>query len=275
MRPDARKRALLSVLGPLAALSALFCAPALADWQDQMSLNGPHVEGASRTPSPWPATEVARPLNTSPQAAGRPIGSGTDPAVVRAGYETPADANPAGRTKELGPRSPADGTERTHLLPRSKPSSPGGAPSGPAVIWTTGGALALVLGLFYVVVWLMRRAAPKTASPLPADVVEILGRAPLGGRQCVHLIRCGRKLLLVNVTAERADTLTEITDPVEVDRLAGLCEQSRSGTATAAFRHVFEQFSQPGRRRGTLKDEIPAGSYFDDDRRSVLEGHDV
>ena len=52
------------------------------------------------------------------------------------------------------------------------------------------------------------------------------GRAPLAGRQHVHLLRCGSKLLLVSVTPGGAETLTEVTDPAEVDRLAGLCRQA-------------------------------------------------
>jgi len=106
---------------------------------------------------------------------------------------------------------------------------------------TVAGSLAVVLGLFLAVAWLLRRAAPKSLTPLPAEVVEVLGRAPLAGRQQMHLLRCGRKLLLVSVTPAGAETLTEITDPAEVDRLAGLCQQARPGSTTAAFRQVFQQ----------------------------------
>ena len=68
----------------------------------------------------------------------------------------------------------------------------------------------------------------KSATLLPTEVVEVLGRAPLAGRQQMHLLRCGNKLLLVSVTPTGAETLTEVTDPVEVDRLSGLCRQAAS-----------------------------------------------
>ncbi len=102
--------------------------------------------------------------------------------------------------------------------------------------------LATVLGLFLLLAWVLRRAAPKAATLLPGEVVEVLGRAPLAGRQQMHLLRCGNKLLLVSVTPAGAETLTEVTDPVEVDRLAGLCRQAHPQSATAAFRQVFQQF---------------------------------
>lgn len=108
---------------------------------------------------------------------------------------------------------------------------------------TVGSSLAVVLGLFLAVACLLRRAAPKGLAPLPQEVVEVLGRAPLAGRQQMHLLRCGRKLLLVSVTPAGAETLTEITDPAEVDRLAGLCQQARPGSTTEAFRQVLQQFA--------------------------------
>jgi flagellar biogenesis protein FliO len=108
------------------------------------------------------------------------------------------------------------------------------------------GSLALVLGLFFLVAWTMRRAAPGGVVQLPREVVDVLGRAVLANRAQVHLIRCGNKLLLVSVSPTGIETLTEITDPDEVNRLAGLCRQAQPGSATAAFRHVLQQFAGQG-----------------------------
>lgn len=102
-------------------------------------------------------------------------------------------------------------------------------------------SLAIVLAVFFAFVWLSRSAAPKGMAPLSKEVVESLGRAPLLGRQQMQLIRIGNKLILLSVTATGADTLTEITDPVEVDRLAGLCRQSQAGSISDTFRHVLAQ----------------------------------
>jgi len=115
----------------------------------------------------------------------------------------------------------------------------GGLPS----LLTIGSSLALVVGLFLVAAFLMRRATPTANSALPGEVVEVLGRAPLANRQQVHLLRCGNKLLLVCVTPNGTETLTEITDPVEVDRLAAICRQNSDGSATANFRQVLQQLS--------------------------------
>ncbi len=109
---------------------------------------------------------------------------------------------------------------------------------------TVLGSLAVVLGAFFLVAWCMRRSAPAGSIALPGEVFEVLGRGAMAGRQQVYLLRCGKKLILVSVTPAGAETLTEITDSIEVDRLSGICEQSRPSSATAAFRQVFGQFAR-------------------------------
>ena len=104
-----------------------------------------------------------------------------------------------------------------------------------------GGSLAAVLGIFFFFVWLLRRASPHGQATLPGEAFEVLGRAPLANHQQAHLLRCGSKLLLVSVSATGAQTLAEITDPEEVDRLASLCRQARSSSPAASFRQVFRQ----------------------------------
>jgi len=141
--------------------------------------------------------------------------------------------------------------------PRSASSqSPGNSRFGLPLVVAVGGSLAVVLGVFFLIVWALRSAAPRGLTLLPSEVVEVLGRAPLAGRQQLHLLRCGKKLILVSVTPAGAETLTEIDDPEEVDRLAGLCQQARPNSATAAFRQVLRQLA---RQNKTSVDVLGAG----------------
>ncbi len=136
---------------------------------------------------------------------------------------------------KLGP-SRSDSTEPKKI------NTSGGLPK----LLTIGSSLAVVIGIFLIVAWLMRRATPRTNWALPDEVVEVLGRAPLAERQHVHLLRCGSKLLLVSVTPDGAETLTEITDDDEVERLSALCRQNKPGSSSAGFKQVFQQLSWGG-----------------------------
>lgn len=215
----------------------------------------------SATPEP---TSPARRPEPAPQPM--PSGSATPLSPPRPGAHLespPLDSAPPQRLPEAGIALDSSGAiaPASSRPPTLLPAPAAKTPSNPVsltphrqgdsesrgssvrALGTIAGSLAIVLTLLFVALWLLRRTVPAAAQPLPLEVVEVLGRAPLSGRQQMHLLRCGRKLLLVSVTPECAKTLTEITDPLEVDRLSGLCQQNRPNSATAAFRRVFEQFA--------------------------------
>jgi flagellar biogenesis protein FliO len=148
--------------------------------------------------------------------------------------------------------------------PRPAPSQGAKRPDPPSLsgaLTSMIGGLAVVLGLFFLVVWFARRAQPGAAAVLPSEVVELLGRAPLSGRQQMHLVRFGGKLLLLSVTPTGAETLSEIADADEVHRLSGICQQNHPGSITKTFRHVLYQ----------LGGEPAPGGFVGESNRSQLD----
>ncbi len=143
------------------------------------------------------------------------------------------DAGPAGPLRISRPSAPTP-----EGLPRPEPSKTG------YLVRTIVGSLAIVLGVFFLLVWFFKRGQPKSTQRLPNSVLEVLGRAPLNGKQQLQLLRLGNKLLLVSVTPQGAETLTEITEALEVDRLSALCQQSQPNSISTSFRQVMEQFGR-------------------------------
>ena len=213
---------------------------------------------------------VADPVRGIAQTAGREQAFRRPSGVIPAAFQEPMPPEDQAGTPAAVPLSPPG---RQTPLPLAPPGAPkrddsnraGGLPSLVTVI----GSLAVVLGIFFLVAWCMRRAAPPGLTALPPEAFEVLGRAPMANRQQAYLLRCGNKLLLVSVTGAGVETLTEIVDPVEVDRLAGLCRQAQPNSATATFRQVFEQFAPRRAQWGSLwglpqggdtRDDLLAGS---------------
>jgi len=216
--------ALLLVAAPLSAQTAgPYGGPPPQTWPERPNYQAP----APRQPA---AGQVLR-------AAYEAEVPGSHPANLEGGPQGLGGSGSAGSLALPAP------TNTLPLPPQgaagSRQRSGGGLPSGVTVV----GSLAVVLGLFFLLAWALRRAAPAESAVLPGEVVEVLGRKVVGQRQQLQLLRCGSKLLLVSVTPDGAETLTEITEPQEVDRLAGLCRQTQPGSATATFRQMFQQFS--------------------------------
>jgi flagellar biogenesis protein FliO len=109
---------------------------------------------------------------------------------------------------------------------------------------TAGTGLALVVGLFLLCVALVRKGKPNASTPLPSDAVAVLGRVPLAGRHFANLIQVGSKLVLVAVTPDSIQTITEVTEPAEVERLTALCMKSNSRSSSAEFQKILQQMSK-------------------------------
>ncbi len=116
-------------------------------------------------------------------------------------------------------------------------------------------ATALVVGLFLVCAWVLKRGMPKSSRLLPREAVEILGRCPLGNKQFAHLLHVGNKVILVNVTANGAETLVEVDDPNEVVRILGACAASGPGSTSKEFDAIFQQFAKEPAPKGFLGEE--------------------
>jgi flagellar biogenesis protein FliO len=123
---------------------------------------------------------------------------------------------------------------------------------------TAGAGLAIVVGLFLICVWLLRRGGAKTSGVLPTDAFAVLGRAPLTPQSFAHLLRLGNKLVLVAMSPDGIQPLTEVTDPMEVDRLTGLCATGRGHGPSAEFQQVLSQLSREP-ARGFLGGEAKEG----------------
>ncbi len=190
---------------------------------------GSATRGAEGVSAPASEDPAATRISNAPRSVSAPD---TGPLVGRQGGAGRAVTGDSGEAPmPLPPRS-----ERQ----RRQMDASSGTSSGRALL-TVVSSLAVVLAVFFAFVWITRSAAPKGMAPLAKEVVESLGRAPLLGRQQMQLIRIGNKLVLLSVTPTGADALTEITDPEEVDRLAGLCRQGQAGSITESFRQVLNQ----------------------------------
>lgn len=168
-------------------------------------------------------------------------------AAQAAAIQEPASRAAAPKPMPLAPR-------KTNV-PRA--SGPAAAPAASGAIGTVVGSLAIVLGLFVVLVWCSKRFAPAGSAMLPKEAIELLGRASLTPRQQVQLVRVGNKLLVVAISTTGIETLTEITDAAEVERLAALCRRQQPASASSSFSQILGQLSREPARPGFVDEPRP------------------
>lgn len=193
-------------------------------------------------PLPAPAETNLRIEQTSPTPLPQTI-IRHDPAVIptatttRAITESPKDVRrlaPLSRA-DLLPAVPGEKTQTSQLsfqLPQF------------GSLGTAGAGLVLVVGLFLLCVTLMRRSGPSPMSPLPRDAVAMLGRIPLTPKQFAHLLQVGNKLVLISISGDRTDTITEVTEPAEVERLLTLCMKGNKQSTSVEFQRMLQQMAK-------------------------------
>lgn len=102
-------------------------------------------------------------------------------------------------------------------------------------------SLGFVLALFLGLAWVFRKTQPRSLARLPTEVVQVLGRSNLAPRQQMYVVRFGSRLLLISQQPGHTQTLCEITDDEEVDRLAGFCESNSPTSVSQSFTEVVRQ----------------------------------
>jgi flagellar biogenesis protein FliO len=177
-------------------------------------------------------------------------------AVVRGGDSADRESRLiTPRSSDRGPPGDGKGTTRAGQKPRS-------AADG---WWTTLGGLAAVLALIYLTARVVRKNVPAAQKTLPAEVVQVLGRKSLDYRHTIHLVRFGSRMLMLGTSQEGMRTLSEITDPVEIDYLAGLCRPSEPASVAGTFSQLFQRFQNP--------EPAPAASVSEPGRAAEPHAH--
>lgn len=224
------------------------------------------LAGGSSKPAAKPtAGEIeARPIVTAPTAAAAPaaspISAPTNNAVAASLPAAPAAA-PASAKSLIPPASPQ---EQLGLgMPSSKraatPSS-AAAPISGGYSWiaTTGGALAVVIGLILLLRAGFLKLSGQSAFTRGNAVVEVLSRVTLHPKSRLLLVRAGSRLLLLGETPQGINTLAQIDSPEEIAAILQSLTAGQPSSSTQAFQNLLDRM----------------GSDYDDRLRLADEGRD-
>ncbi len=212
------------------------------------------VTACWRCLSPWPCSPDAltvpspKRLEESRQHALSPRSLQPKTALVRS-----RQAKPSAR-RELGPR---------RLLPLQSPdtaksdSRSSRLPQGPAA--KTVSSLAIVIGVFLLLVTVLRYPAKRRPGALPPEAAEVLGIVPLTGKQQLHLVRLGSKLLLLNLSGGRVEKVAELAEPQEVRQIVATCQPGRASVVSETVREMLTKLD--GSRTATDVAQRPTGFW--------------
>jgi len=136
------------------------------------------------------------------------------------------EAGPAEPTGGLVPRkAPDDG----QLQPEDRPVVPSRAKGALEVYGRTLLALALVVGLIFLVRYVIARAKPSRRRPGRGRPLQVIYRTQIGLKRHLILIRMGRRLILAGSGPAGLSALSEVRDEEEVAELLAEAQAGRLG----------------------------------------------
>jgi hypothetical protein len=124
----------------------------------------------------------------------------------------------------------------------------------------TFAALAIVTGLLILAMSGLKRSLPRSMQLLPADAASVVGRMHLTGKQFAHLVKLGDKLVLVCISSNGVDTITEVTDPDQVTRLLAICSSGAPQSLKHDFDRILQQLASEPARPGFLGEDTLAAT---------------
>jgi hypothetical protein len=69
----------------------------------------------------------------------------------------------------------------------------------------------------------MKRQGFGASQVLPPEAFELLGKRVIDPRTTIHLVKCGSRILVLGIGTDGVRTLSEINEPVEVQKLTSAC----------------------------------------------------
>lgn len=173
--------------------------------------------------------------------------SGTAPEIPpvstpKAQPDTKAEAKPAETVRQAN--------QAVDNFLKQKPDfsshkSGGGQAPVPAVSpWSVWGKLIVLLGVVGSVLWagllLVKKHLPGGKQFFSSPALEVLGRTHLDPRRYVALLRVGRRLLVLGVSPDAIEGLSEITDEAEVTELLEVA-RPKTPAGGSVFQRLFSR----------------------------------
>jgi flagellar biogenesis protein FliO len=113
--------------------------------------------------------------------------------------------------------------------------------------------LAAVVGVIYLVFWMLRRGSGKKIQE--NNIIHVLGSRSLAGSRALHLVEVGKSVYLVGASDGGVELISEITDKESLDAVRlKAAEENPGGRRT--FPQILAEIFRPAKKPLSLGDGI-------------------
>ncbi len=125
-------------------------------------------------------------------------------------------------------------------------------------------SLAIVIGLLYGTLWVIRRFTGGTVGPLSEGSVRVVGRIYLSPKVVIYFLKLADELLVIGTNAGNISLLTTITDEDQTLQIENALKSAHAEGSGIAFSRFFDK-SMTRFQKALQKED----SVFDDQLRML------
>lgn len=174
------------------------------------------------------------------------------------------DARPASKNAATA-LSPNGEDRGAGYLPYSDPTPLGSGGLFGAIVRTIF-SLAIVLGLLYATLWLIKKLTGGSMGPFSEGPLRVVGRIYLSPKAVIYFVRIVDELLVIGANAGNISLLTTITDEHQIGQIENALKSVHAHAPGLGFSRFFDR--SLARFQKVLEKEEPA---FDDQLRGFNE----
>lgn len=174
------------------------------------------------------------------------------------------DARPASKNAAAS-QAPNVEDRGAGYLPYSDPTPLGSGGLFGAIVRTIF-SLAIVLGLLYATLWLIKKLTGGSMGPFAQGPLRVVGRVYLSPKAVIYFVRLVDELLVIGTNAGNISLLTTITDEQQVAQIEEALKSAQTHVPGLGFSRFFDK--SLARFQKVLEKE---DSDFDDQLRGFNE----
>ncbi|MCA9189102.1 MAG: flagellar biosynthetic protein FliO [Pirellulaceae bacterium] len=110
-------------------------------------------------------------------------------------------------------------------------------------LYTVASSLAIVFAAFFLLVWIARRTGLARAGNTDEKLVDVMARVALSSKLQLHIVRVGRRILVLSVSNNHMEAISEITEADEVEFVTSMCGTRQRTDAFSTW--LQRQLEQP------------------------------
>ncbi len=113
--------------------------------------------------------------------------------------------------------------------------------------------LAAVVGLIYLLFWVLRRGTGRKIQE--NEMIRVLGSRGLSGSKALHLVEVGSSVFLVGASDGGVELISEITDKESLDALK-LKAAQQGPSQRRTFQDVLADIFRPARKPFSMAESV-------------------